>query len=111
MTNRMHRFIITGAMALLPAANGCAVYVRVPPPPVGAVFVVNEPPPPRREVIVARPGRDFIWIDGYWAWRGAQYVWVPGVWIQRPVNARRYVPGRWYHEPRGWFWIEGRWEL
>lgn len=40
---------------------GCGV-----PPPPGRVYVVDRPPPGRVEVIPAAPGREYIWVGGYW---------------------------------------------
>ena len=109
MTNS-RRFLVACTAAGMLGASACAVYVRPPVPPPGAVFIVREPPPLRREAIVVRPGRTYIWVEGYWVWRQPEFVWVPGRWALPPTGARKWQPGRWHHEPRGWFWIEGYWK-
>jgi hypothetical protein len=60
------------------------------------------PPPSRTEVIpAARPG--YLWVPGYWDWRGRRHVWVGGTWV-------RARPGYAYANPA---WVEdgGRWRL
>ncbi|HEY2824432.1 MAG TPA: hypothetical protein VGI83_02705 [Gemmatimonadales bacterium] len=83
----------------------------LPRPGVGVVWVRVGPPEPRREVIVERerPGPDFIWITGYYRWDGAAYAWAPGRWERRPHARATWVQGRWYHEHRGWYWVDGHW--
>jgi hypothetical protein len=68
------------------------------------------PPPPRHEVIVVRPHRNVVWVEGHWLWnaRQAGYVWISGRWI----NARPgfvWVDGRWKNTRHGWTYKEGYW--
>jgi len=78
-------------------AQGGRVYVRVGPPPI------------RREVIVVRPGPDYVYLRGHWAYADGGYVWVPGRW-ERPEGRRhRWVEGHWAHDRGGWYWIDGHW--
>src|ERR1700748_3043139 len=76
----------------------------------GAVYYASAPPPPlRHEVIGVAPGPGFVWVNGYWGWRGNQHYWVAGSW-QRPPRAHAvWVAPRW--EPRGnrYYFHEGRW--
>lgn len=66
------------------------------------------PPPPRVEAGVAQPGPDFVWISGFWAWKGGRYAWISGYWVKsRPGKA--WVPGHWEKRGRVWVWVKGRW--
>lgn len=81
--------------------------------PGTTVTVTEEPqtPPPPPKVVVkpARPGPDYVWQDGYWAWRGGQYVWAPGVWARPPVRGRAWVAGQYRRTPRGYTLVPGHW--
>jgi hypothetical protein len=74
------------------------------------VYAREGPPPLRREVIVQRPGRDYVYIREHWVYgRNGGYAWVPGRW-ERPGGRRhRWVDGRWVHDRRGWYYLEGHW--
>lgn len=96
-----HKWIAAGAAALIIACG--------PTPPPGAVYVERGPPPDRTEVIVQRPGRDFVWIKGHWSWTGRDYDWVPGHWASMERGYRGWVPGHWVHHRRGWYYIDGHW--
>ncbi|MEO8202104.1 MAG: hypothetical protein ABI679_16350, partial [Gemmatimonadota bacterium] len=104
MSIRLHRYfsILSGAGLLLILA--CATT-----PPPGRVYVVDRPPRNRVEVVPAAPGRDFIWIGGYWRRAGAGWDWAPGHFAERPGHRGHWVPGRWVHERRGWYFMEGHW--
>lgn len=82
---------------------GCGV-----PPPPGRVYVVDRPPPGRVEVIPAAPGREYIWVGGYWRRLGTGWDWAPGHYVRRD-GGRRWVAGHWVHDRRGWYFVEGRW--
>lgn len=74
------------------------------------VIIRVEPPAPRHEVIITRPGRDHVWVPGYWSWDGGAYVWVGGSWQLPPRRHARWVPGRYRHfRHGGWEWIPGHW--
>ncbi len=53
-----------------------------------------------------------MWLSGHWAWRAERndYEWQPGRWQRLEVGHRAWVPGHWVQEPRGWRYIEGRFE-
>ena len=60
------------------------------------VFVNFAPPAPRYEVVpVHRAG--YVWVPGYWDWRGYRHVWVGGHYV-------RYRPGHFYAQP---VWVSG----
>src|SRR5581483_1220079 len=51
-----------------------------PAPGSADVIVADAPPPPQQEVIVERPGPDFVWISGYWGWENGRREWYRGHW-------------------------------
>ena len=74
-----------------------------------APFVAPGPPPPApAETIVVAPGPDYVWMAGYWGWRG-RWVWMPGLWVLPPHPHGVWVRGYWARRPRGWAWREGYW--
>jgi WXXGXW repeat (2 copies) len=85
------------AAALMPAASFAQVVVRVGPP---AAIVETRP---------ARPGGEFVWVDGYHRWDGARYVWVPGRWDRPPHHGQRWVAHHWVHRNGGYVMVEGHW--
>ena len=98
------------AVVVTPAPGPAPTTVVVAPPAQGGqVVVVTAPPPPRREVVYAPPGPGFIWVNGYWAWRGARYVWIAGRYERPPRGANRWHEPRWEHRGGNYIFIEGRW--
>ncbi len=90
------------------------------PPPAPAVVVgataprteviIAAPPPPLRIEHHGRPpGRGFVWINGYWAYRGGHHVWVSGRWDRPPHGHRVWVEPRWERRGGSYVFIEGRW--
>lgn len=83
-----------------------------PAPPVtemtdGAV-VPDEPPAPIAEYVPASPYPDYIWVGGFWGWRGSWY-WNAGHYAPRPFHGAVWVSGGWARGGRGWAWHGGRW--
>jgi hypothetical protein len=70
------------------------------------------PPPPKRERMIARPGRDAVWLAGYYKWhpRRHRYTWVPGHWMRPPRPHVVWVEGRWERRNNECVYYEGRWE-
>ena len=76
----------------------------------GAVYYANVPPPPARaEVYGVAPGPGYVWLSGYWGWRGGGYVWVPGYWRRPPRPRAVWVPGYWERHHDRYRFREGRW--
>src|SRR5579862_5600839 len=95
---------LLGGLGLLTLAGSLAS--AAPATPVLAGFSVNvvvdaPPPPPRHEVIIASPGPDFIWIDGYWGGEPGHYVWVPGRWERPPHAHMRWEAPHWDRDRDG----------
>jgi hypothetical protein len=84
-----------------------------------APVVIEAPPPPLTYVVAARPGPEFLWVEGYWYPQGHHYRWHDGYWSRppyagaywvAPYYARgTYVAGYW-GGPRGRFDHDHRWD-
>lgn len=74
------------------------------------VIIVRERPPAVRvEKRPVAPGREYIWIDGYWIHRGGRFTWVSGHW-ERQRQGHRYVNARWEQTRDGqWSFRAGVW--
>src|ERR1700731_1514420 len=56
---------------------------------------IGAPPPPRVvRVQPARPGPEFVWVDGYWYPVGRRYVWHAGYWTRPPYEGARWIAPR-----------------
>ena len=66
------------------------------------------PPPPPRVVYVepSRPGREFVWVKGYWYPVGGRYQWHEGYWTRPPYEGAHWVEP---HHDGGRFFM-GYWE-
>jgi len=72
-------------------------------------FGIRIGPPPRPRVVrvePARPGRDYVWVAGYWYPVHNRYVWHQGYWTRPPYVGARWVQPR--YEGRRYF--SGYWE-
>jgi hypothetical protein len=67
------------------------------------------PPAPRYRAIGVAPGPGYVWVNGYWGWRGSRYEWNEGRWDRPPRGRTAWVDGNWRHEGRGWRYREGHW--
>ena len=92
---RTQKLVLAGLVAVM-----LGVGVSVPAAARTEVFVNIAPPAPRYEVVPA-PRVGFVWVPGYWDWRGNRHVWVTGRWVK---HRRGY-----YYEPARWIEHEGRW--
>jgi len=53
---------------------------------------IGSPPPPRVvHVLPARPGPEFVWVEGYWYPVGHHYKWHEGYWTRPPYEGARWV--------------------
>jgi hypothetical protein len=94
-------FILMVAGASLGVGAASAQVLRQQPPAGMTHFrtVAGSPEtvtlPPSGEVAPPRPGPDYLWVPGHWAWRGRDlgYVWMPGRWVL-PARSTRILAGR-----------------
>ena len=77
--------------------------------PQGTVVVAQAPPSPIVEQVVDPPGRDYVWISGYWTWDGVRWLWIGGRWARPPHRHALWVSGRWEIHGGRWVWISGYW--
>jgi hypothetical protein len=98
-------YMVLALAVLAGPVTGCVAYGPRP----GVLYVGVRPPVERVEVIPAAPGVGFVWIKGYYAYRGGEYAWEPGRW-ERPAEGRTaWVPHHWEHDSHGWYLVEGHW--
>jgi hypothetical protein len=73
-------------------------------------YYANTPPPPVRvETYGPAPGPGYVWINGFWGYRGGRYEWNAGRWDRPPSGRRRWEAGRWDHRGDRYVWRDGRW--
>lgn len=95
-------------LGLLTAASISAIAVPASAKTNVDVFLNFGPPALRYESVPA-PRVGFVWVPGYWDWRGNAYIWIAG-------NYVRERPGYYWHSPqwvqgsRGWYSQPGRWD-
>jgi len=90
--------LVTASMGVmpLPAAAAASIYVDI------------APPAPRYEAVPApRPG--YVWIPGFWDWRGHRHVRTKGHWEHERAGYA-WVPNRWEQRDGRWTLEHGRWE-
>jgi hypothetical protein len=97
-SNLMLASAVAAAWLLLPA---CA--------PRPYAYYAPPPPPPVAVVVPAAPGPGYVWIEGYWDWRGGSRCWVPGRWVLPPRPRAVWAPGHYAAGRRGSVWRPGHW--
>ena len=106
MTVTRKLFSLAMLAALTSPVTGCMMYAH---PRAGVVYISERPPLERVEVIPAAPGVGFVWIKGYWGYRGNSYAWVGGRWERPAAGRRAWVAEHWQHDRNGWYLVPGRW--
>ena len=99
-----------GAMALSAQAGvhfGFSIGFPLPVPVVVAPpVVVTAPACPPAEVVVAVPpcpGPDYVWVPGYYGYRGHDRIWIGGAWNYHPTRVVVARDGYYGHD-RGFGW-------
>ena len=93
---------VAGTLALSACMAGVPLGVDV-------VYVQQRPPHGIVEVRGVVPGPGYVWVPGYYQWRGSTYVWISGRYTLVERGYRSWVPGEWRHTRRGWYWVDGHW--
>ena len=100
----LQRTLVLGSILTLGALAGCASrspyysgYGRVPPPS------------PRVEVYGLAPGPGYVWVGGFWDYRGNAYGWTPGYWARPPRPRAVWVPGYWQRRHGSYYYRRGYW--
>ena len=52
---------------------------------------IGEPPAPRAYIVPARPGVDYVWVEGYQYPEGGRYKWHNGYWTRPPYQGAYWV--------------------
>jgi hypothetical protein len=80
-------------------------------PGYARAYLDAPPPPLRAEAYVAPPGVGFVWMPGYYDYRGTSYVWVGGSWLRPPAVGLVWAEPR-YLRIGGRFALQpGRWDF
>ena len=72
------------------------------------VYVDIAPPAPRYEVVPA-PRAGYVWVPGFWDWRGHRHVWVKGH-FERERHGMYWHPNRWVQHENRWSLEHGHWD-
>ena len=91
-------------LAVLLASSAAAFSL----PAAAEIYVNIAPPAPRYEVVPA-PRHGYVWVPGYWDWRGSRYVWTRGHW-ERERHGYYWHPNRWVEREGRWVLEKGRWD-
>jgi len=67
---------------------------------------IGEPPAPRSYRVPARPGPEYVWVEGYQYPQGGRYLWHDGYWTRPPYEDAYWVEP--YHVDGRYY--AGRWE-
>jgi WXXGXW repeat (2 copies) len=92
-------------IVLVGVTSGCVAYAG----PHGGLRVGFAPPALRIEAGIAAPGAGFVWVPGYYDWRGSDYFWVGGAWVRPPHARAVWVAPRYYQRRGGWYYSRGYW--
>ena len=101
--------MIAKTLALIALLGAAATALPADAQVSGRIGINVGPPPPYAERLPPPPGPGYAWRGGRWHWNGRRYVWLNGYYARRPYGHAVWVPGRWVHGPRGWFFREGHW--
>jgi hypothetical protein len=98
----MRSLVKTALLAAILLATGSAIDAQV------SIGIAIDPPPPTRSVqfLPARPGPEFVLVEGYWYPVGRHYKWHEGYWTRPPYEGARWIPPR--HDGERYFM--GHWE-
>jgi YXWGXW repeat-containing protein len=111
---RFSRLAPIAAGVALFALGGCVVAPYYPDdygyrPYYGAGEVIEVPPPaPRYETVGIAPIAGYVWINGFWGWRGGRHHWVGGHW-SAPRAGHSWVSPQWGRAGNGWRLNPGYW--
>lgn len=100
----MKHWALLGLMGGVLTAVGCGGG-----PGYVGIYARTAPPPIRVESRGPAPGQGYVWINGYWGYRGNDYVWTAGRWERPPRGRRRWEDGRWDRRGDRYVWHDGRW--
>lgn len=103
---------VNKVLVSLMIAAGAIGAVATPLPSAAATYreiIVERAPPPPRDERVPAARRGYVWVPGYWDWRGNRHVWVRGSWA-RERHGYAYRPHQWVEHDGRWVLERGRWD-
>jgi hypothetical protein len=71
-------------------------------------FSLHVGPPVAPVEYVPAPRRGYVWIPGYWDWKGHRHHWVRGHW-KRHRPGYYYEPARWVHRGGRYYYRAAGW--
>ena len=77
-------------------------------PAAAEVYVNIAPPAPRYEAAPA-PRTGYVWVPGYWDWRGNHHVWMKGH-FERERHGYYWHPNRWVERDGRYVLERGKWD-
>src|SRR5258706_4025010 len=93
--------VVLAAMTTAPSL--AQIPIPVPPLPNLEIRVAHAAPPAlRHERIAVRPGREYVWVSGYWDWQGNDWAWVDRRWVLPEQRGGHWVKARYARVGDGW---------
>jgi hypothetical protein len=88
------------------------IVVAQTPTPAGTVLLTQAPPSGPQVIVTqpARPGSDYVWVEGHWTYRNGRYEWINGEWVRPPFSGAVWIPP--HTERQGsenYLFYEGHW--
>ena len=93
----------------LPATSQVQVRVDIPLPGLEIHVAHNAPPRTRSEYRPSRPGRDYLWVRGFWHWHASGWDWVPGRWDRPDTHGAKWVKTRYVRQGAAYVYQPGHW--
>ena len=97
------RKLLAGALV-----SASLVVMSLPAAAAVGLYVDIAPPASRYEVVPA-PRAGYVWVPGFWDWRGNRHVWARGHW-ERERRGYFWHPNRWEERDGRWVFEKGRWD-
>jgi hypothetical protein len=110
MTNRLFTRLLPIVLVAFAAGPASAqIRVGVGFGPIEVRVAPDDPPPLRYEERHEQPGRDYIWIGGFWDREGDRWAWREGRWDRPSRRGVRWVTPVYRHEGGGTRYEAGHW--
>ena len=109
MYKRILRSMAFTSLAALAADPAIAQDIRADVGPLRIRIAREAPPRARYERRPPRPGRDYVWINGYWDHQDDRWVWLSGRWDRPGDRRHRWRGPRYRREYGAWRYEPGHW--
>ena len=84
MKSKLLAMVLLGGSTLMAGSNfNIGISIGNVRPGPGRYVVQPPPPPPLRYAVPRSPGRNFVYVPGYWVWNGNRYFWQDGYWTKQ----------------------------